>query len=452
VVAGLMVLAFLSGVARAATPVSPPSHWPCAGLHYPGDAGGRLQRVTVDSVGVSVVLPTGYATAAPTRYPVLYLFHGYGASSDTWLLKTDLVNFTADQSVIVVMRDGDEGMYVDWRNGTHRWETFDTSTLVHYIDTQYRTLADRSHRAVTGESAGGYAASLYSARHPDTFAIAGPISGFDDLAYLGVGFEEGWANIPLVYDILCQQTIDPSDVSQPFGQPAVDEIWIRNVNPTDLAPNLGSVQLYVGIGTGFPCDPVNDAGRASDIYPTFEAYVHRPMTLNFHAALLAAGTPHTFDELPCGWHDYPYFQQQLHHFWPIMMSAFAHRAEPGPFDYRRADPQFTVWGWDLHADPGRAAEFLDIQNASCAGLTLRGSGAETVTTAPCFIPGERVSLDAGNRGRVLRADGSGRLTFGVDLGPAHTFQQYTAAERMAEVAAGSGYWRTTRVGLVRSGQ
>ena len=99
-VASLMLLAFSTGAARAATLVSPPSHWPCAALHYQGDAGGRLQRVTVDTVGVSVLLPTDYATAVPTRYPVLYLFHGYGASSDTWLLKTDLVNFTADQRLL----------------------------------------------------------------------------------------------------------------------------------------------------------------------------------------------------------------------------------------------------------------------------------------------------------------------------------------------------------------
>jgi hypothetical protein len=45
-------------------------------------------------------------------------------------------------------------------------------------------------------------------------------------------------------------------------------------------------------------------------------------------------------------------------------------------------------------------------------------------------------------GSPVTADAEGRLTFTVDLGPAHTAQQYTPAARALEAAG--GYW-TSRV-------
>lgn len=95
---------------------------------------------------------------------MLYLLHGGIHTGDSWLLHTDLYEFTEfsdrpDQHAIVVMPDGGlYGGWSDWRDGSQAWESFHIRTLVPFIDRHYRTLADRRYRAVAGLSGGGLGA------------------------------------------------------------------------------------------------------------------------------------------------------------------------------------------------------------------------------------------------------------------------------------------------------
>lgn len=56
---------------------------------------------------------------------------------------------------------------------------------------------------------------------------------------------------------------------------------------------------------------------------------------------------------------------------------------------------------------------------------------------------------AANRASRVRADSEGRLTFSVDLGPAHSLEEGTAAELAAE-ASDAEYFVTRQVRLERS--
>src|SRR5207249_4504275 len=101
-----------------------------------------------------------------------------------------------------------------------------------------------------------------------------------------------------------------------------------------------------------------------------------------------------------------------------------------------------VWGWTFKADAARAREFLSVTNATCSGATLTGSGTTTLATSPCFRPGGFVSLVGAVESNVA-ADSNGRITFHVDLGPAHRLEQYTVRQRVAE---GLGdYWTSRTV-------
>jgi endo-1,4-beta-xylanase len=48
------------------------------------------------------------------------------------------------------------------------------SNIIHealpYVDSNYRTIADRSHRAMEGFSMGGFGAAMYTAKHPELFS------------------------------------------------------------------------------------------------------------------------------------------------------------------------------------------------------------------------------------------------------------------------------------------
>ena len=49
--------------------------------------------------------------------------------------------------------------------------------LIPLIDTQYRTLAQKESRAITGLSMGGHGAITLAAKHPELFVAAGSMSG-----------------------------------------------------------------------------------------------------------------------------------------------------------------------------------------------------------------------------------------------------------------------------------
>jgi S-formylglutathione hydrolase FrmB len=105
------------------------------GLIFAGAAAGREgpERPTVDvrtfrsaALGqdrqYAVLLPAGYAAAAPRRYPVLYLLHGKSGDHTDWSTRAPLREAVGQTPLIVVMPDGDDGWYMDWADGVHRCE------------------------------------------------------------------------------------------------------------------------------------------------------------------------------------------------------------------------------------------------------------------------------------------------------------------------------------------
>ena len=132
-----------------------------------------------------VVVPTEYIyfnDAQTTRYPVLYLLHGaYGCYSD-WSKKTDLNLLANEFGVIIVCPDGQDSWYFDSPiDPTMQFETYVSKELVEYIDSHYRTHANRYMRAITGLSMGGHGALFLAWRHPDVFWSCGSMSGNMDI-------------------------------------------------------------------------------------------------------------------------------------------------------------------------------------------------------------------------------------------------------------------------------
>jgi putative tributyrin esterase len=71
---------------------------------------------------------------------------------------------------------------VSWYANNHadpkqQWEDYLIDDLIPYVDSHYRTVADRSGRAVAGLSMGGYGALLLGFKHYDKFAAAASMSG-----------------------------------------------------------------------------------------------------------------------------------------------------------------------------------------------------------------------------------------------------------------------------------
>ena len=126
-----------------------------------------------------VIKPDHYiANNQNARFPVLYLLHGaYGCYSD-WSKKTDLHRLADHYGVIIVCPDGQDSWYFDSPvDPKMQFETYVSKELVEYIDSHYRTIANRYMRAITGLSMGGHGALFLAFRHPDVFWSCGSMSG-----------------------------------------------------------------------------------------------------------------------------------------------------------------------------------------------------------------------------------------------------------------------------------
>jgi S-formylglutathione hydrolase FrmB len=208
--------------------------------------------------------------------------------------------FTADLPIIVVMpdggRDANAGFYSDWVDGSRQWETFHTRVLRRYVERRFRTLSGRRHRALAGLSMGGFGAMSYAARHPRLYAAAASFSGAVDTLY-----PEPAQNVLYLAHI-----VGPGI----WGDPVLEaEIWRRH-NPVDRAADLAGTALFLATGdgtTGGPAgdDPNNPAGYV------IETVVEK-MNLSFAAALDAAGIAYEKDFYQGGYHDWPYWQRELH--------------------------------------------------------------------------------------------------------------------------------------------
>ena len=139
-------------------------------------------------IPVIVVTPDTYESA--DSFPVVYLLHGYSDDYRAWLDKTDVEVLSDLYNVLIVMPDGGyDSWYVDSKFAEdYKYETFVSSELVTYIDDNFKTIKDRSARAVTGLSMGGHGALHTAFRHQDVFGSAGSTSGGVDIR----PFPENW--------------------------------------------------------------------------------------------------------------------------------------------------------------------------------------------------------------------------------------------------------------------
>lgn len=125
-----------------------------------------------------VVLPTDYDKAKTKRYAVAYLLHGLTGHYDNWTDKTKLAEFAALHDYILVTPEGDNGWYMDSASVPNdKYESYIIKELIPDIDKNYRTISDRSHRAIAGLSMGGYGGIKFGIKYPEIFALVGSFSG-----------------------------------------------------------------------------------------------------------------------------------------------------------------------------------------------------------------------------------------------------------------------------------
>ncbi len=134
-----------------------------------------------------VYTPPGYEQATETRYPVLYLQHGWGENEYGWsvqghagLIMDNLLAENKTKPFIIVMTYGltNEIRFGGLRNfDIGPFQTLLIDELIPYVDSHFRTLSDQPNRAMAGLSMGGMETKLITLKNLDTFSQIGLFSG-----------------------------------------------------------------------------------------------------------------------------------------------------------------------------------------------------------------------------------------------------------------------------------
>jgi enterochelin esterase family protein len=243
---------------------------------------------------LTVYVPPGYDKAPGLRYPVLYLLHGFANDQHSWhrygRANDILDNLLAQRAIapfLVVMPLGYGGAHVNGdgtgiapqgaggpRGDAALYERDLLEDIVPMIDSTYRTVADRKHRAIMGFSMGGGQAGRFGLRHLETFSHVGIMS-----AGLGGG----------------GSTIAPG--SDPIAPLAVDPVKTNTL--IDL--------LWIACGKD---DAAMKGARA------------------LHEALAKAGIEHTFLETE-GAHHWRVWRRYLHDVAPLLFKGSTQKRNDG---------------------------------------------------------------------------------------------------------------------------
>lgn len=144
---------------------------------------GNLSGDSTDRY-VSVYLPASYSSNAKKHYPVVYFLHGYTDDDAKfygfkkhWMGLPSILDtvFAQDpgHEMIVVTPDAYtlfQGSMYSNSVTTGNWEDFVSKELVSYIDSHYRTIAQKESRGLCGHSMGGYGALRIGEKNPHVFS------------------------------------------------------------------------------------------------------------------------------------------------------------------------------------------------------------------------------------------------------------------------------------------
>lgn len=163
---------------------------------------GNVQQILFPSKSTNtpgrrafVYTPPGYEKGN-TRYPVLYLQHGWGEDETAWSVQghANLIvdNLIADgkaKPFIIVMTYGLTNNVRPGAGGPRTpggltkmilengFQTVLVDELIPYVDSHFRTYGDKAHRAMAGLSMGGMETHVITLAKPEVFDYYGLLSG-----------------------------------------------------------------------------------------------------------------------------------------------------------------------------------------------------------------------------------------------------------------------------------
>ena len=344
-------------------------------------------QVLAEKRNFRIILPPGYATSAK-RYAVVYWFHGWSQrhnfgskdperDQDTGYAGDNFGNYVANHDLIIVKIDGynprtpGENYVRPWNIGpveTNRQFPYLFPEIVDYIDRNYRTIADREHRATAGLSMGGFMSFWISGKYPHLVSSSSNFMGSSEFSVGPRGFDAEYRH-------------------------------------DEMRDNYEGVRTRIVMGS-----------------KDFILFYHQRMN-----ALWKYTRPTHEWEIFSFDHGTPGIAKTL----DFHMNAFQNPlARPAIWTHHDVYPNFEVWNWEVISNR-RQPGFTSLMEASPAGFRsavrewlpdgpILPKIRLTVTTAPVYPPKKPQKAmvvrlrDGSAHLRTVNADDTGRLSFDLD--------------------------------------
>ena len=218
---------------------------------------GNLEGDAVDRDAV-VILPPSYASQPGRRYPVVYALHGYSIGAEQWTQEIHVPQTVEGafakgaKEMIVVLPDAKtlhNGSMYSNSITTGNFEDYVSRDVVAYIDSHYRTIAERSSRGLVGHSMGGYGASRIGMKHPEVFGALYIMSPCCMSARGAGGPPNAAAGAPAEDPLAAVKTVEDAQ-KLPFGLRA------QLASAAAWSPNPKKPPFYLDLPTGDDRDAV----------------------------------------------------------------------------------------------------------------------------------------------------------------------------------------------------
>jgi S-formylglutathione hydrolase len=195
-------------------------------------------------VDIAIYTPPGYDPKRAQPYPLIVQLHGGNGSSDNIGVLLEPLEQAFKQGLlppsVSVMPSAQRSFYMDYRDGSQKWEQFIIADLLGYMRANYVVPKGREGMLITGISMGGMGSLRIAFKHPDLFqAVASMEPGIEPvLAYKDIKLRDRFWRDDRLFE-------------QIFGKPVNEEYWAAN-NPATIAsknPNsLVGLGIYLDAG------------------------------------------------------------------------------------------------------------------------------------------------------------------------------------------------------------